>query len=25
MLLFGWLVYRTEPEKRTSRASYPAE
>jgi hypothetical protein len=25
MLLFGWLVYGTEPGKRTAQASYPAE
>ena len=25
MLLFGWLVYRTKPEKRAPRAPYPAE
>jgi hypothetical protein len=25
MLLFGWLVFRTEPEERTSRAPFPAE
>jgi hypothetical protein len=25
MLLFGWLVYGTEPEKRTSGAAFPAE
>jgi hypothetical protein len=25
MMLFGWLVFRTEPEERTSRAPFPAE
>jgi hypothetical protein len=25
MLLFGWLVFRSEPEKSSSRAPYPAE
>ena len=25
MLLFGWLVFRTEPAKRTSQAPFPAE